>query len=265
MSTLTAPTPEPIALDQTRRVPLSRLIRVELRKVTDTRAGMWLLIAIGAITLAAVTIYLFAANAQDLTYEDFAGVTATPQGFLLPVLGILTITSEWTQRTGLVTFTLEPSRSRVVVAKFVAVIGLGLAAVALAISLGALFNLLGAGVADGSGDWNLGFAGGRDFTLLQLMGIVQGLAFGMLLMNSAAAIVLYFVIPAVFGILFELVSALEDAGPWVDLGTAQTPLFEDHSLTGEEWAQLGVTVTIWIILPLVAGVIRLLRSELKSA
>jgi hypothetical protein len=36
-------------------------------------------------------------------------------------------------------------------------------------------------------------------------------------------------------------------------------------LTGEEWAQVAVTALIWILLPLVAGVIRLLRSELKSA
>ena len=47
---------------------------------------------------------------------------------------------------------------------------------------------------------------------------------------------------------------------------AQVPLFElDNALTGEEWAQVGVTAVIWIGLPLVLGVIRLLRSELKSA
>lgn len=264
MSTLTAPQ-APIDLDQGRRVPLTRLIRVELRKVTDTRAGMWLLIAIGAITLAAVAIFLFAADSSELTYENFAGVTATPQGFILPVLGILAVTSEWSQRTGLVTFTLEPSRMRIVWAKFVAVIALGLAAVAVALVAGALFNALGSGAMDGSGAWDLGFAGGRDFTLLQLMAIVQGLAFGMLLMNSAAAIVLYFVIPIAWSILFELVGALNDAAPWLDLGTAQEPLFDDHSLTGTEWSRLLVTATIWIIVPLIAGVIRLLRSELKSA
>ena len=36
-------------------------------------------------------------------------------------------------------------------------------------------------------------------------------------------------------------------------------------MTGEEWAQVGVTAVIWILLPLVLGVIRLLHSELKSA
>jgi ABC-type transport system involved in multi-copper enzyme maturation permease subunit len=264
MSALTA-SPAPIDFSQTHRVRMSRLFRVELRKVTDTRAGMWLLIAVGAVTLLAVTIFLFAAKSSELTYENFAGVTATPQGFILPVLGILAVTSEWSQRTGLVTFTLEPSRGRIVVAKFLAVVALGLAAVAVALALGALYNVLGTGLADGAGDWNLGVAGTRDFTLLQLMAIVQGLAFGMLFMNSAAAIVLYFVIPIAWSILFSLVSALEDAAPWVDLGTAQQPLFDDHSLTATQWTQLLVTVSIWIVAPLVAGIIRLLRAELKSA
>jgi ABC-2 type transport system permease protein len=263
MTALTAPAP--IDLDQGRKVRMSRLIRVELRKVTDTRAGMWLLIAIGLITVAAVTIFLFAADASELTYENFTGVTLTPQGFLLPVLGILAVTSEWSQRTGLLTFTLEPSRGRIVVAKFIAVVALGLAAVAVALVAGALFNLLGSGLMDGSGAWNLGLAGGRDFVLLQLMAVIQGLAFGMLLMNSAAAIVLYFVIPAAWSILFGLISALEDAAPWLDLGTAQEPLFDDHSLTATEWSQILVTVTIWVIVPFVVGTIRLLRSELKSA
>jgi ABC-2 type transport system permease protein len=263
MTALTASAP--FDLDQARKVRMSRLIRVELRKVLDTRAGMWLLIAIGLLTVTAVTIFLFAAETRELTYENFTSVTLTPQGFLLPVLGILAITSEWSQRTGLVTFTLEPSRGRIVVAKFVAVIALGLAAVAVLLVAGALFNLLGAAVMDGPGDWNLGVAGGRDFVLLQLMAIVQGLAFGMVLMNSAAAIVLYFVIPTGMSILFGLVGALEDAAPWLDLGTAQQPLYDDHSLTATEWSQLLVTATIWIIVPLVAGAIRLLRAELKSA
>ncbi|HYJ66346.1 MAG TPA: ABC transporter permease [Nocardioidaceae bacterium] len=263
MTALTAAAP--INLDQTRKVGMLRLIRVELRKVTDTRAGMWLLVAIGLITVAAVTIFLFAADANELTYENFAGVTLTPQGFLLPVLGILAVTSEWSQRTGLVTFTLEPSRSRIVVAKFVAVVALGLAAVAVALVAGALFNMLGSALMDGSGAWNLGMAGGRDFVLLQLMAIVQGLAFGMLLMNSAAAIVLYFVIPTAWSILFGIVSALDDAAPWLDLGTAQQPLFDDHSLTATQWSQILVTATIWIIVPFVAGTVRLLRVELKSA
>ena len=44
---------------------------------------------------------------------------------LLPILGIMAATAEWTQRTGLVTFTLEPRRGRVVLAKALAALVLG--------------------------------------------------------------------------------------------------------------------------------------------
>ncbi len=43
-----------------------------------------------------------------------------------------------------------------------------------------------------------------------------GLAFGMLLMNSAVAIVLYFVVPMVWAALGEMISALDKPADWLD-------------------------------------------------
>jgi hypothetical protein len=40
-------------------------------------------------------------------------------------VGILTVSSEWSQRTGLLTFTLEPNRKRVLLAKLSATLVLG--------------------------------------------------------------------------------------------------------------------------------------------
>ena len=119
------------------------LLRVELRKLVDTRAGFWLLAAIGILTVAVVVVFLFAADANDLTYLHFVGVTATPQSILLPVLGILAITTEWSQRTGLVTFTLEPSRARIAAAKLVAVVLVGLLAVVVSLAVAAVGNVRG--------------------------------------------------------------------------------------------------------------------------
>ncbi len=105
----------------TSRVPFGRLIRVELRKLADTRAGRWLLISIVALTLLVLVIQMAVVLGNDLhpTFVDFLQGTNTPMGILLPVLGVLSITSEWSQRTAMVTFTLEPSRMRVVLAKMV--------------------------------------------------------------------------------------------------------------------------------------------------
>lgn len=245
-------------------VPMSRLIRVELRKLTDTRSGKWLLISIAAITVLVVVIAMFAAEARDLTYANFLNFTGIPQGFILPVLGILVVTSEWSQRTGLVTFTLVPSRARVLVAKIVATVILGIAALLIAFAAAALGNLLATELREANGSWTFGTEGFRDITIVQLLGLIQGVAFGMLLLNSAAAIVVYFAVPIAWSVLFNLVSALRDIAPWLDLGTAQQPLFE-HQMTGERWVQLLVTSVLWIGIPLAVGWWRVLHSELKSA
>lgn len=248
----------------TARVPMGRLLRVELRKLVDTRSGRWLLIIIGLITAAVVTLVLFAAPPQELTYAGFVTATGTPQGVLLPILGILTITSEWGQRTGLVTFTLEPRRGRVVVAKLLAVVVLGLVAVVVALLLAAIGNQLGRVLQDGSGDWTYGATGVRDVVVLQLLGVLQGLALGMLIMNSAAAIVVYFAIPTVWGILTATVDVFRRVGEWVDLNTTTIPL-QTHEMDADAWLRLAVAALLWIGLPLLLGWIRLLRRELSSA
>ena len=53
-----AATPDPSVT----AVPFSRLLRVELRKLVDTRAGFWLLAAIGIITVAVIVVFLFVAE-----------------------------------------------------------------------------------------------------------------------------------------------------------------------------------------------------------
>lgn len=264
MSTLTAPTSARPGKELSGAVPMSRLLRVELRKLVDTRSGRWLLIAIGVLTAAVVTVFLFAAPPQELTYSNFVTATGTPQGVLLPILGILTVTSEWGQRTGLVTFTLEPKRGRVVVAKLLAVLLLGLLAVVVALALAAVGNALGTALQDGDGEWGFGLAGFRDILVLQLLGVLQGLALGMLIMNTAGAIVTYFALPAAVGILAGTVESFRRAAEWVDINTASIPL-STHETEAGDWGRLAVAALIWVLLPMTIGWFRLLHRELKSA
>jgi hypothetical protein len=247
-------------IDSTPRTPFLRLVKVELRKMADTRAGFWLLLALVLITAGIIVIFLLAAPDDEHTFVNFMGVTATPQGFLLPVLGILLVTSEWGQRTTLTTFALEPHRARVIGAKVVAALVFGLAAIVVAIAIAALATLL-----SGSEDaWaNIGLDDVGKYALLQVSGILQGLAFGLIFLNSAAAIVLYFVLPTAFSIVASLWGTLRDIAGWVDLGTAQTPLYQGTNLSGEEWQQLGTASLIWIVLPFALGLVRVMRAEVK--
>jgi ABC-2 type transport system permease protein len=243
-------------------IPMTRLIRVELRKLVDTRAGRWLLVGIALVTLAAVVVYLVSADASELTFQRFVNVAVLPQAWLLPVLGIMAVTSEWTQRTGLVTHTLEPRRGRVLTAKFAATGALGSLTVVLALVVAVLANVLGTALLDGNGSWSYGLDGLRDTVLFQLLSLLAGLALGTLLMNTAAAVAVYFILPTAFGLVFSMVDSLAGVAEWIDLTTSQAPLF-DHSIAGVEWLQLLATTTWWILLPLAAGLWRLLHREIK--
>ena len=245
-------------------VPLSRLLRVELRKLVDTRSGRWLLVLMAVLTAVVVAVFLFTADPQDLTYATLVTATGTPQGILLPILGILTVTSEWGQRTGLVTFTLEPRRGRVVVAKLLAVVVLGLAAIAVAFGLAAVGHVLAMTTQGAPGDWTFGVTGFRDIVALQLLSVLQGLALGMLIMNSAGAIVAYFALPIVWGILTATVDLFRRIGPWVDINTASLPL-SDHEMDAGLWGRLAVATLLWVGVPMLLGWVRLVRRELKSA
>lgn len=260
MSTTAAPYGPNLDVSTTPGVPMSRLIKVELRKMTDTRAGMWLMITIAALTVIISTIFGLAGHDQDRTFYNFMTIAGAPQGFLLPVLGILLVTQEWSQRTGMVTFALEPHRSRVLSAKVVAALLIGVAAFLIAVTVALVTTTVFGGHDPYRGFGAIEFV---KFGFLQVTGILQGLAFGLLLLNTAAAIVLFFVIPTVFSILFNTVPSLEGSGPWIDFGTAQGPLQNLGNLSGTEWAHLAVTGVIWVVLPFLAGLWRVLRAEVK--
>ncbi|HET6154182.1 MAG TPA: ABC transporter permease [Marmoricola sp.] len=263
MSTTTVSTyGDTLDVSQTARIPMTRLVKVELRKMVDTRAGMWLMIAIGVITAIASIIFGFVGHDEDRTFGHFLGFAGTPQGFLLPVLGILLVTQEWGQRTGMVTFTLEPHRGKVLLAKVYALIVLAVTAIILAF----VVALLTTAIFGGTDRWS-------DFTPIDILkvsigqfcGMAQGFAFGLLLLVSAAAIVTYFVLPQVITILVNVIPALEDKASWLDFNTAQQNLFSfgDGDLSSKEWTQLLVTGAFWLVLPFIAGLWRVLRAEVK--
>jgi ABC-type transport system involved in multi-copper enzyme maturation permease subunit len=260
--------PQTLDISQTARVPFGRLVKVELRKMFDTRAGRWLLISIAALTALVLVIQLWVVLAQDqtVTFDDFGAGANIPMNILLPVLGVMSVTSEWSQRTAMVTFSLEPSRSRFLAAKFVGTLIVALAAVVIGLALTIGANALYAAFSDNEVTWGLSPFSLFCFFLLYVFAMATGFAFGMLLLNTAAAIVVYFVYSFILPGLFELGSALmdwfKDLRPWIDFANAQIPL-QNSDVSGKEWAQLLTAGLIWLVLPLAIGAWRVLRAEVK--
>jgi hypothetical protein len=92
--------------------------------------------------------------------------------------------------------------------------------------------------------------------------MIMGLAFGLLIQASAPAIVLYFVLPTAWSILTSVVGALEGPARWLDSGRAFEPLFEG-GVSATEWARAATAGGLWVLVPLIAGLVRLPRSEVK--
>lgn len=238
------------------RPPLPRLVRVELRKMTDTRAGFWLLLLIAVAAIAAVAVTLIAGKESDQTLNNLFGICGITVALLLPVVGLLSVTGEWSQRTGLATFTLVPDRGRVIAAKVIAGCALALTALVVCLLSGAAGNLIA------GGSWSVDLPRVSGGALYMLIVMVAGLSVGLLLTRSAPAIIAYFVLPSAIGVLTQTVHGVQGASEWFDLGKTTAPLGAGDMAAGD-WPRLAVSVVIWIGLPLAFGLLRLRRQEVK--
>jgi len=267
MSTITAVTvrpPRPAA----RPIPLTRVTQVELRKMFDTRSGFWLMasIVIAAI-LATVAVILFAPDGER-TYSSFAIAIHLPVAIILPLIAVLSVTSEWSQRSGLTTFTLIPHRSRAIAAKAIASVGVAFVSMLLVFAIGAVGNLVGAVVTDTAPVWDASITECLYFVLGNVLSLLIGFMLGVLIRGSAGAIAGYFVysglLPTVFGLLAASQAWFRDLQPWIDLQYAQSALFRfEGALTGEQWANIAVTGVIWLVIPLAVGLGFVMRAEVK--
>jgi ABC-type transport system involved in multi-copper enzyme maturation permease subunit len=247
-------------------VPLARVVNVELRKMFDTRSGFWLMASI-VITALLTTIGTIAfAPDADLTYYTFAKAIGFPMTVVLPMIAILSITGEWSQRSGLTTFTLVPHRNRVIAAKAVSSVVVAIASMLFAFAIGAIGNVVGTALAGTDMVWDVSLAEGMNIVLGSLLCLLTGTMLGMLIRSSAGALVAYFVysllLPTVAGILATSQEWFRDLQPWVDLNYAQAALFEG-TLTAEQWANVAVTASTWIVLPAILGLRLVMKSEVK--
>ena len=270
--TTTAGSPRPLAADTP--IPFARLVAVEARKLVDTRAGRWLLIIQAGLILVVLVIVAIVAGVQDRTIDflDITQVAAVIMSLLLPVMGIMVVTSEWSQRTHMATFTLVPRPH--------------------------------AGVRRQSGGpspwprsprWRSPSSRARScarsptWPACRCAGTSMpscspaswscscsaccwGFAFGTLILNTPGAIVAFvaysMIVPGVFEVAATGIDAFADIRPWLDLANAQAPLVDDGRPLGDvgfaavHWGQLALTTALWIGLPLVLGLRRVRRADI---
>jgi hypothetical protein len=239
------------------RPGLGRLIAVELRKMVDTRAGFWLQVATVAITVVAVLVRSAVGDAADHTFASVLTVGLFPAAVLLPIAGILLVTSEWSQRTGMITFALVPVRSRVLGAKLVASLVLALAMLVMSLGVVAVGVVVASPGVDRTWSDVVPLIGQSAVYLTT--GMIVGVAFGAVLLASAPAIVVLFALPITWTAVASL-SFFADSAPWLDTRLALGP-FTREVVNATQWAHAGAALALWMLLPLLIGTWRITRRE----
>ena len=236
-------------------VPFSRLVRAEWAKATDTRAARWLLVLVALSTAGMVLVPVLAPTTFDQTYASYLRVAALGLTILLPVVAILMLTGEWSQRSVMTTFTQQPRRIRVMNAKLAVSMLLGGGAAVF----GGVVTAGGLGLAVASGralEANLTVGAVTGYLLFVLLNVLAGVALGALLQSSATAIAASFALPAAFAVLGRASTLVSD---WIDMSTTWNWVLEN------DWAghmrQISFSIVFWVAAPLAAGVVRTIRRD----
>jgi len=249
-----------------RHIPMDRIITTELRKMLDTRSGFWTMTSIALVTLMTTGLVILFGDREDLTYRTFASAISVPMSLILPIIAILSVTAEWTQRSGLTTFTLVPHRWRIITGKLVAAVAVAVVATPVAFAIGALGNIAGAANAGVEPVWDVTLANLLTMDLANVLGLLVGFMLGVIIRSSAGALVAYFVyqflLPTLGLVLAAKQGWFHDLQPWVDFNFDQGALLEG-TVSSQEWTHLAVTGLIWLVLPLALGLRLVVRAEVK--
>ncbi|MBC9224742.1 ABC transporter permease subunit [Aeromicrobium sp. 636] len=259
-------------------VPFGREVKVEVRKMIDTRGGIWLFGLTGVFILLAMALTLLVIGLNDdvtITAGGFAEIMALPVSLLLPVFAILIVSSEWSQRTHLTTFTLQPNRGRVILAKFVAVSVLALATIVIAVAFGALGNVIYGIITPHDVVWNVPIGDLAWTVASQLLFFWMAFALAMLLLNTPAAIAVFYIVALilpvmVYPILMALFGWAQDLLPWINIDYALMMLRDGTTFLGDpidvgpvDYLRLVVTLVLWIVIPGTLGFLRVRSTEVK--
>lgn len=105
------------------------------------------------------------------------------------------------------------------------------------------------------------------FLVTQTLNMTIGFALACLFLNTPAAIVVFFVYSWVLPTLLVLGTLawdwFHDIFQWLDFSSAQEPFFNGWDFSGKDIALLLSSAFVWVGIPLILGVRRIMRAEVK--
>jgi hypothetical protein len=247
------------SLPPARGQSFAKLVGIELRKSVNTRSGRVLILAILALAVAALVWELTHLGDGPARFDGFLGAASTGVLLILPVIGVMAMTSEWTQRTALTTFTLSPRRVRVQLAKFVSAVLLSVVVLTVTAVMALAATAIG-GAVGGNGTTYAGIGGALAGAYLSTaLNVVMGAAFGAVIAQTAAAVLVFFVAPTAWALAGP--ALFKDNANWLDVFGAFGRIAERdlHGMLPETLT----AVAVWVVLPTVVGLWSSSRREVK--
>jgi ABC-2 type transport system permease protein len=239
-----------------------RLTTVEVRRALNTRGSRWaFIITIGA----GIALGLAVPGGTAGTFESFVSTVSLGLPLLVGMLAVMVFTADWGTRAALVTFVLTPRRSRVIAARYLAVLALTVGSL-VAIHIIAALVFLFAHVQASGTIVTAGVA--RQFASMlgtTIASALTAMAVGGLVLRTAPALVVAVFAPFVLTIALAFTPAvLLWANPyglasWLADPVLRWMVDDDGGAVG--FGPALTSFVIWTAVPLVLGWFRQLRAE----
>ncbi len=236
-------------------IPMTARLRIETRKMFNTRGQILMFVGIGVFMLAMVALVFGTMSADERTFGNIAQALLVPLIYLLPVVGIISMSSEW-RGSAMVTYTLDPRRSRVFWAKVLVLVALVIVLIASVMAVSAVLA------------WATGapFEPLRDIAMLHLGSLagiggltLAGAGLGAALLNVALGIVIQLAFMPLLPQVLSMSSVTKPIVPWVDLNGLMQLLL--GAMWPDDLLKAASVLTLWIALPLVVGLWRNAHKE----
>lgn len=215
------------------------LVRAELRKLLSTQVWFWMLLLSIGLTALIIVVNLLQPN--DIDVNDVKGLfTAGTTAYIAAfVLGVLGVTTEYRYQTITPTLLATPSRVRVIAAKLLTYVLVGVAlAVACAITSTAIavpwlaakhvhYSFFGDGIAQ------------RVLEVSSIVGLfaLLGLGFGAAIRNQIVAVTVGVVYLLVVESLLAIIPKVDDVFPYLP-GGASRAIIDPHDTVGSNGVKL---------------------------
>lgn len=238
----------------TRPISLPTLMLVEARKAVDTRGSRILLLVTSALALLLMGDGIVFGGSETL--GQAVGGVAASFALFLPLIGLLLVTQEWTQRSAYLTFTAVPQRPRVLLAKAAAALGL--------VTVVILMAMLAAVLVATIREWITGNTlpsadlapAVRSVLAAGLCSTLLGVAIGALTLSTTLSILVFIFVP--FGIDLALGWAPQWLADGLSASTFSAWLGGDQAFS----AAALMSLLVWYVLPGLAGALRFTRSDI---